>query len=236
MVLTRVEQPLGYGIVITDEEGRILRFLEKPAWGEVFSDTINTGIYLLEPSVFGTIPPQRPYDFGKELFPALLASGRSLWGHVARGYWRDVGDLTEYRTAHIDLLQGAVGVDIPGERHEGAGHTVWLDEGARVDYSARLTGSVIVGRNAHIAPGAREEVALRAVRGIRPRQERGVLGVRGQARSRLRCHRRAPSGHDHEPRPSQGFPDDQPSAHVRPPLGGRGGAGPGGGAHPGGPL
>jgi mannose-1-phosphate guanylyltransferase/phosphomannomutase len=155
MVLTRVEQPLAYGIVITDEEGRILRFLEKPAWGEVFSDTINTGIYLLEPSVFGAIPPHRPYDFGKELFPALLASGRSLWGHVARGYWRDVGDLTEYRTAHIDLLRGAVGVDIPGERHEGAGHTVWLDEGARVDYSARLTGSVIVGRNAHIAPGAR---------------------------------------------------------------------------------
>ena len=155
MVLTRVEQPLAYGIVITDDEGRILRFLEKPAWGEVFSDTINTGIYLLEPSVFGAIPPNRPYDFGKELFPALLASGRSLWGHVARGYWRDVGDLTEYRTAHIDLLRGAVGVDIPGERHEGAGHTVWLDEGARVDYSARLTGSVIVGRNAHIAPGAR---------------------------------------------------------------------------------
>jgi len=155
MVLTRVEQPLAYGIVITDEEGRILRFLEKPAWGEVFSDTINTGIYLLEPSVFGAIPPHRPYDFGKELFPALLASGRSLWGHVARGYWRDVGDLTEYRTAHIDLLQGAVGVDIPGKRHQGAGHTVWLDEGARVDYSARLTGSVIVGRNAHIAPGAR---------------------------------------------------------------------------------
>jgi mannose-1-phosphate guanylyltransferase / phosphomannomutase len=155
MVLTRVEMPLAYGIVITDEDGRILRFLEKPAWGEVFSDTINTGIYLLEPSVFGAIPPNRPYDFGKELFPALLASGRSLWGHVTRGYWRDVGDLTEYRAAHIDLLQGAVGVDIPGERHEGAGHTVWLGEGARVDYSARLTGSVIVGRGAQIDPGAR---------------------------------------------------------------------------------
>ena len=155
MVLTQVEMPLAYGIVITDEDGRILRFLEKPAWGEVFSDTINTGIYLLEPSVFGAIPPNRPYDFGKELFPALLASGCSLWGHVARGYWRDVGDLTEYRAAHIDLLQGAIGVDIPGERHEGAGHTVWLGEGARVDYSARLTGSVIVGRGAQIDPGAR---------------------------------------------------------------------------------
>jgi len=155
MVLTQVEMPLAYGIVITDEDGRILRFLEKPAWGEVFSDTINTGIYLLEPSVFGAIPPNRPYDFGKELFPALLASGRSLWGHVARGYWRDVGDLTEYRAAHIDLLQGAIGVDIPGERHEGAGHSVCLGEGAPVDYSARLTGSVIVGRGAQIDPGAR---------------------------------------------------------------------------------
>ncbi len=155
MVLTRVEQPLAYGIVITDEEGRVLRFLEKPAWGEVFSDTINTGIYLLEPSVFPAIPAGRPYDFGKELFPALLASGRPLWGHVAKGYWRDVGDLAEYRTAHLDLLQGRVGVDIPGERHSGNGHTVWLDSGARVDYSSRLSGSVIVGRGAQIAPGAR---------------------------------------------------------------------------------
>ena len=155
MVLTRVEQPLAYGIVITDEEGRVLRFLEKPAWGEVFSDTINTGIYLLEPSVFRAIPAGRPYDFGKELFPALLASGRSLWGHVAKGYWRDVGDLAEYRTAHLDLLQGRVGVDIPGERHSGNGHTVWLDAGARVDYSSRLAGSVVVGRGAVIAPGAR---------------------------------------------------------------------------------
>ncbi|HTY79643.1 MAG TPA: mannose-1-phosphate guanyltransferase [Candidatus Bathyarchaeia archaeon] len=155
MVLTRVEQPLSYGIVITDEEGCVLRFLEKPSWGEVFSDTINTGIYLLEPSVFGAIPAGRPYDFGKELFPALLAAGRPLWGHVAKGYWRDVGDLAEYRTAHLDLLQGRVGVDIPGERHSGNGHTVWLDAGARVDYSSRLSGSVIVGRGAQVAPGAR---------------------------------------------------------------------------------
>ncbi len=155
MVLTRVEMPLSYGIVITDDAGRITRFLEKPTWGEVFSDTINTGIYLLEPSVFGVVPPGRPYDFGKELFPALLASGRSLWGHVARGYWKDVGDLGEYRAAHLDLLQGRVGVEIPGTPHEGAGHTVWLDEGARVDYTAKLGGAVIIGRDAQVAQGAR---------------------------------------------------------------------------------
>ncbi len=155
MVLTRVEQPLAYGIVITDEEGRVLRFLEKPSWGEVFSDTINTGIYLLEPSVFPAIPAGRPYDFGKELLPALLAGGRPLWGHVAAGYWRDVGDLTEYRTAHLDLLQGKVGVDLPGRREVTDGHSVWLDEGARVDPSARLSGSVIVGRGAQVAAGTR---------------------------------------------------------------------------------
>lgn len=155
MVLTRVELPLAYGIVITDEEGRVLRFLEKPAWGEVFSDTINTGIYLLEPSVFPAIPAGRSYDFGKELFPALLAGGRPLWGHVAEGYWRDVGDLAEYRTAHHDLLQGKIGVDIPGKRQVVEGHTVWLDEGAHVDHSARLSGSVIIGRGAQVAAGAR---------------------------------------------------------------------------------
>ena len=121
IVLTRVDSPLAYGIVITDEAGRIVRFLEKPSWGEVFSDTINTGIYILEPSVLDAVPAGRPYDFGKELFPALLAAGRPLYGHVAEGYWRDVGDLTEYRTAHLDLLQGRVDVEIPGTRAAGSG-------------------------------------------------------------------------------------------------------------------
>ena len=155
MVLTRVDSPLAYGIVITDPAGRVIRFLEKPTWGEVFSDTINTGIYVLQPAALAAVPSGRPYDFGKELFPALLASGRPLYGHVAEGYWRDVGDLSEYRKAHIDLLQGVVGVDIAGTRHEGAGHTVWLDEGARVDYTAKLSGSVILGRGVQVAPGAR---------------------------------------------------------------------------------
>src|SRR4029078_5463074 len=93
LVLTRVTNPLPYGVVITDANGRIVRFLEKPTWGEVFSDTINTGIYILGPAVLGAVPPGRPYDFGKELFPALLSSGRPLYGYVAEGYWRDVGDL-----------------------------------------------------------------------------------------------------------------------------------------------
>jgi mannose-1-phosphate guanylyltransferase / phosphomannomutase len=155
IVLTRVDSPLAYGIVIIDESGRIVRFLEKPSWGEVFSDTINTGIYILEPSVLEAVPAGRPYDFGRELFPALLASGRPLYGHVAEGYWRDVGDLTEYRTAHLDLLQGRVDVEIPGTRSQGAEYNVWVGDGARVDFLAKLSGSVIVGAGAQVAPGVR---------------------------------------------------------------------------------
>ena len=155
MVLTRVDSPLAYGIVITDESGRIVRFLEKPSWGEVFSDTINTGIYILDPAVLGVVPAGRPYDFGKELFPALLASGRPLYGHVAEGYWRDVGDLTEYRTAHLDLLQQRVGVDIPGTLTEASGYRAWVGEGARVDFLAKLSGSVIIGPGVHVAAGVR---------------------------------------------------------------------------------
>ncbi len=155
MVLTRVQHPLPYGIVITDEAGRITRFLEKPGWGEVFSDTINTGIYILEPTVFDLIPPHREYDFGKELFPALLAEGRALYGYVAEGYWRDVGDLVEYRLAHLDLLQGRLRAEIPGRIEEGTPHRIWLDDLAQVNAAAVLTGGVIVGRGARLEAGCR---------------------------------------------------------------------------------
>src|SRR4051794_25906055 len=85
--LKSVENPLEFGIVVTDEDGRIERFLEKPSWGQVFSDTINTGIYVLEPEVLKHVPTDRPYDFSKELFPLLLEMGRPLYGMVCDGYW-----------------------------------------------------------------------------------------------------------------------------------------------------
>ena len=83
--LKSVDNPLEFGIVVTDEDGRIERFLEKPSWGQVFSDTINTGIYVLEPEVLTHVPDDGPYDFSKELFPLLLEMGRPLYGHVFDG-------------------------------------------------------------------------------------------------------------------------------------------------------
>jgi mannose-1-phosphate guanylyltransferase/phosphomannomutase len=91
MVLKSVENPLDFGIVITEEDGRISRFLEKPAWGQVFSDTVNTGIYVLEPTALAEIPSEGEYDFSKELFPKLLEAGRPLYGYVTEDYWEDIG-------------------------------------------------------------------------------------------------------------------------------------------------
>src|SRR5919206_558644 len=102
--LKSVDNPLEFGIVVTDEDGRVERFLEKPSWGQVFSDTINTGIYVLEPEVLGHIPTDRPYDWAKELFPLLLEMGRPLYGHVADGYWQDIGNLEQYRQGNFHPL------------------------------------------------------------------------------------------------------------------------------------
>src|SRR3954453_10252039 len=82
LALKSVDNPLEFGVVICDEEGRIERFLEKPSWGQVFSDTINTGIYVIEPEVLRRIPVGEPFDFSKQLFPNLLEAGKPLYGYV----------------------------------------------------------------------------------------------------------------------------------------------------------
>src|SRR5882762_3516511 len=110
--LKSVDNPLEFGIVATDDEGRIERFLEKPSWGQVFSDTINTGIYVLEPEVLRHVPADRPYDFSKELFPLLLEMGRPLYGYAFEEYWQDIGNLDQFRQANFDALDGAVELDI----------------------------------------------------------------------------------------------------------------------------
>ena len=83
LALCSVENPLEFGIVITREDGSIERFLEKPTWGQVFSDTINTGIYVLEPEIFDFIDAGRSVDFSSEVFPAVLEAGRPIFGYVA---------------------------------------------------------------------------------------------------------------------------------------------------------
>src|SRR5947207_2850198 len=91
IVLSHVPNPLEFGVVITDDEGRIRRFLEKPSWGEVFSDTVNTGMYVLEPSVFDYMEPARPYDWSQDIFPQILREEKPLFGYVMEDYWCELG-------------------------------------------------------------------------------------------------------------------------------------------------
>ncbi len=149
--LKSVENPLEFGIVVTDEDGRVERFLEKPSWGQVFSDTINTGVYVLEPEVLQHIPTDRPYDFSKELFPLLLEMGRPLYGMAMEGYWQDIGNLDQYRQANFDALDERVQLNIPGIRLRG---NVWLGEGVELNDLAQVEGPALISNYCRIAPGA----------------------------------------------------------------------------------
>lgn len=150
--LSPVDNPLEFGIVITRSDGSIERFLEKPSWGEVFSDTINTGIFVLEPGIFDFIEPDRSVDFSSEVFPAVLSAGKPLFGAVAEGYWEDVGTLDAYMRAHKDVLDGRVELDIPGFE---ISHGVYLGEGAEVHPDAEIVGPAIIGDYGRIEAGAR---------------------------------------------------------------------------------
>src|ERR1022692_464188 len=151
VALARVPDPLEFGIVIADEDGRIQRFLEKPTWGQVFSDTVNTGIYVMEPEVLEQVAPGEVVDWSGDVFPKLLELGAPVFGWVADGYWEDVGTHEAYLRVQADVLAGRVKADIDGfEVSPG----IWVAEGAEVDPDAILTGPLCIGDYAKIEAGA----------------------------------------------------------------------------------
>lgn len=147
IVLTHATNPLAFGVVITAENSKITRFLEKPTWGEVFSDTINTGIYIFEPEVLEMIPYREEFDFSKNLFPHLLRNDIGLYGYVADGYWRDIGNLNEYQDAHVDALNGLVKVKIDGKQDG----NLYYGEGCSFQREKlSISGNVVFGKNVTI--------------------------------------------------------------------------------------
>jgi mannose-1-phosphate guanylyltransferase / phosphomannomutase len=149
--LKSVPNPLEFGIVVTDSEGRVERFFEKPSWSQVFSDTINTGVYVVEPEVLRHIPTDRPYDFSKELFPLLLEMGRPIYGFTMEGYWQDIGNLDQYRQANFDALDELVRLDVPGVRLRG---NIWIGEGVDVDDLDSIEGPAFVGNYCRVGADA----------------------------------------------------------------------------------
>jgi mannose-1-phosphate guanylyltransferase/phosphomannomutase len=150
LTLYRVPNPLEYGVIITDPDGCITQFLEKPSWGQVISDTVNTGIYVLEPEVLDYFEHGQPFDFSKDLFPIMMERGDPLYGFISEGYWCDVGNIQEYMRASGDILEGRVqGVQLG--KHIGGG--VWCGEDVEIAPDAQLYGPIYLGDGVEIKGG-----------------------------------------------------------------------------------
>ncbi len=158
LVLKSMEVPLPYGVVVTNAEGRVIRFLEKPMWSQVFSDTVNTGIYILSPSVLEAID-QVPCDFSKDVFPILLSEGKPIYGYLTEGYWCDIGNLDAYRHCHYDIMDNKLKLDIEATDYkveEGAkiGKPVFIGNGSVIKKGATIDAYSVIGDNVTVYPGA----------------------------------------------------------------------------------
>ncbi len=150
VILKKVENPLEFGIVITDSDSVIRKFIEKPDWGEVITDTVNTGIYCLEPEILDLMENGAVYDFSKDIFPMMMKKGEPLYGCVLDGYWCDIGSLEQYRLASCDLFQGKIDVDIPGKLVR---KNIWIGDNSYVHPSVKLSEYVVIGKNCKISEG-----------------------------------------------------------------------------------
>lgn len=150
IVLYPMEVPLEYGVVVTDSDSRIERFVEKPVWSQVFSDTINTGIYVLKPTVLEGFRDGN-YDFSKDVFPKMLAGGRALYGWVADGYWCDVGDINVYRHCHFDIFDKKLNFRMEAREPY---KDVYIGDGALIEDGAEVQAPALIGRGSRIKSGA----------------------------------------------------------------------------------
>lgn len=160
IILAHIPNPADFGVVIVDEHDRIRRFLEKPSASEVFSDAVNTGIYILEPEVLDYLHLDTEADFSQDLFPQLLAQDVPMYGYVANGYWCDIGQLDIYREAQYDALRGKVKLDWPfPETSPG----IRIGANTYIDPTATIEAPAIIGANCKI--GARVTISGETVIG-----------------------------------------------------------------------
>lgn len=150
--LKRVCDPGEFGVVVADEQGYVQRFLEKPGVSQVCSDTVNTGIYLIEPEVLAHVPPDAPSDFAGDLFPKLLAQKAPLCAYVAEGYWNDIGTLEQLKQSHWDWLEGKLRLPVAGTL---LSERIWAGNGTRVEPDVELVAPCWIGDNARVRAGAR---------------------------------------------------------------------------------
>jgi NDP-sugar pyrophosphorylase family protein len=146
-----VADPSAYGVVILDRETRVTGFQEKPRPDEARSNLANCGVYVVEPELLAWIPEGEPFDFGRDLWPSLVAANEPLFAYTTMSYWNDVGDLDALRNSILDAVRGQVRVDIPGTQVTPG---IWMGDGCTIDPSAVLEPPLALGRNVRIGPDA----------------------------------------------------------------------------------
>ncbi|HEX2927265.1 MAG TPA: mannose-1-phosphate guanyltransferase [Ruminiclostridium sp.] len=151
LILARVDVPLEYGVVLTHEDGSVRGFVEKPSWGEILSDTVNTGIYILEPDILDYIESGKNTDFSRDVFPALLCSSNKIFGYVTNSYWCDIGDTRSYINSHCDILDKKVQIKNPVNEVK---ENIWVGPGTVIEKNARLIPPCVIGSNCKIGNGA----------------------------------------------------------------------------------
>jgi mannose-1-phosphate guanylyltransferase len=151
IVLTPVENPAAYGLVETDTDANIRRFIEKPNADEITCDTINAGIYVLEPDTFDRIPKDTPWSIERSFFPSLIEHGETFVAYVSRGYWIDIGTPEKYMQVHRDIMDGlyrtAPFADLAS--------TTWISPQARVEEGASIEGPCFIDEGTVVKSGAR---------------------------------------------------------------------------------
>ena len=156
VVLKQTDTPLEYGAVITDENGQIIRFDEKPTWSEVVTDRVNTGIYVINKDVLSYIPNDKPFDFSNELFPLLMSKGKRLFGYLSNDYWCDIGNISSYSAANFDVLNGKVNAsfenDITCQNGICIGKNVSIHPSAKLVAPCMISHNTSIGENCIIGP------------------------------------------------------------------------------------
>lgn len=149
IALSQVGNPSPFGIAVTDKDGRVTRFLEKPSAGQIFTDTVNMGIYVMQPETLEFIPVNRKYYFAKDLFPKLLQERQSLYGFISQCYWKDIGSLRSYQQVHWDWLDGRINLNVKETIRQGN----WLGRNVQIGKGVKLEGTVVLGDHCSINDG-----------------------------------------------------------------------------------
>jgi len=149
MAVAAVDTRFDYGVTLKKSTGRITRFVEKPTWGDIFSNEVNSGVYVFEPKLFSFIPKNKVYDFGKQVWPTLLKRAQPIFAWKTSAYWCDVGNLNEYRHAEQDFLEKKLYFRPLLTEHKPG---IWAPKTMSLE-GIQLRAPCLIGEGCTIAPG-----------------------------------------------------------------------------------